>query len=336
LVYIREAETQIKAMKYNYHDMYDQQFEDLVVQICVSLLGIGVQGFSSGKDGGRDARFVGTAKNYPSDSKPISGKIIVQSKHTTNPIAKFSDPEFSSTASSSELSTEIPKVKTLVKNGELDHYILFANRRLSANANQAILTRLELEAGVVSGFLVGIESLELHLKYAPKAAKFAHLEPIESPLRVSPEALAQVLLAIKGLLEEKYLTPKLDHIKRTSFATKNELNGLSAQYATLIRGTHLKYFSKIDEFLAHPDNHSILDDYQEAVEEFKTKIIAHRDEFSSFDLVLNYLLDRLLERDPDLKRNTRLTRTIVYYMYWICDIGKEPDKDVNADKTLTS
>jgi hypothetical protein len=44
-------------MKYAYENLGDEQFEMLIVLLCQKLLGIGVQGFSKGKDGGRDAKF---------------------------------------------------------------------------------------------------------------------------------------------------------------------------------------------------------------------------------------------------------------------------------------
>ncbi len=45
-----------------------------------------------------------------------------------------------------------------------------------------------------------------------------------------------------------------------------------------------------------------------------------------FDHVLNRLFDLLVDRDPDLARNRRQTRTMLFYMYWNCDIGKDdPD-----------
>ena len=41
-----------------YHNLSDTQFEELVIELCVELLGHAVQEFVSGKDGGRDARFI--------------------------------------------------------------------------------------------------------------------------------------------------------------------------------------------------------------------------------------------------------------------------------------
>ena len=57
-------------MKYAYEDLSDKQFENLVVFLCQKLLGIAVQGFAEGPDGGRDAKFIGTAEIHPSTSEP--------------------------------------------------------------------------------------------------------------------------------------------------------------------------------------------------------------------------------------------------------------------------
>lgn len=69
-------------MKFAYEDLSDDQFEKLVVFLCQRLLGISVQGFAKGPDGGRDAKFVGTAELHPSKAAPWVGTIIVQAKHT--------------------------------------------------------------------------------------------------------------------------------------------------------------------------------------------------------------------------------------------------------------
>jgi hypothetical protein len=79
-------------MKYAYENLGDEQFETLIVFLCQNILGIGVQGFSKGKDGGRDAKFVGTAELHPSKAAPWNGIIIIQSKHTNGyPVAVTQD-----------------------------------------------------------------------------------------------------------------------------------------------------------------------------------------------------------------------------------------------------
>ena len=159
--------------KYPFHDYHPGQFEGIVVSICSEILGIGVQEFATGPDGGRDARFVGKAKSFPSESDTWEGKFIIQAKHTMSINEKFSSSDFSSDAASSTLSKEIPRVKSLKQNNEVDHYLLFSNRKLTANANESIMQRIKLETGVKNVHLFGLEALERLLKYYPKAAHIA-------------------------------------------------------------------------------------------------------------------------------------------------------------------
>ncbi|MBL8152121.1 MAG: hypothetical protein JNN15_19540, partial [Blastocatellia bacterium] len=57
------------AMKRQYplHELYDNEFEDMVWDICQDLLGAGTLKFAKGNDGGRDSRFNGTANRFPSE-----------------------------------------------------------------------------------------------------------------------------------------------------------------------------------------------------------------------------------------------------------------------------
>jgi hypothetical protein len=306
-------------MKYAYYDLYPLQFEKLVVSICHFILGPGVQEFADGKDAGRDARFNGTATCFPSETAPISGKVVVQAKHTIGIADHFSDPSFSGDGVNSVLSIEIPKIKNLKDAKELDHYILFSNRKLSAQAEQRIRQRLLDQADVTSSHLVGVEGMERQLKAYPRAAEMADVDPIDSPLRVSPDRIAQVIRAIgKDLPVIK--VPPVDEITRTALLQKNTINGLSPEYAKAI-SKFLKYSDQFKEFLAHPENTEILSAYEDAADEFRTRIISTRKDHVSFDKVLDYLLQQLFDRDPDLSANRKMTRALVYYMYWNCDIG---------------
>ena len=69
-------------MKYAYENLSDDQFEELVIALSQRLLGLSVRGFAAGRDGGRDAKFDGTAQHIPSDTAPWNGIIIIQAKHT--------------------------------------------------------------------------------------------------------------------------------------------------------------------------------------------------------------------------------------------------------------
>ena len=152
-------------MKFAYEDLSDDQFEKLIVFLCQRLLGISVQGFAKGPDGGRDAKFVGTAELHPSKAAPWVGTIIVQAKHTNGYNRNFSESDFFSTsAGNTVLGKEIPRIKKLREAKQLDHYMLFANRRLAGNAESEIREYIAAQCGIPpssSIYLCGLEQLEI-------------------------------------------------------------------------------------------------------------------------------------------------------------------------------
>ncbi len=76
------------------HTLSPGAFEELVVKICHEILGFGTISFSSGKDGGRDAIFDGTAQRFPSEADPWAGAFVIQAKHTEKADASCSDSDF--------------------------------------------------------------------------------------------------------------------------------------------------------------------------------------------------------------------------------------------------
>jgi hypothetical protein len=130
-------------MKYIYEDLSPEQFEILVVLLCQHLLGVSVQGFATGPDGGRDAKFVGTAELHPSKASPWTGVTIVQAKHTNGFNKSFGEADFySKVGNNTVIGKEIPRIKKLRENKELDNYMLFANRRLAGNSENDIRAHL--------------------------------------------------------------------------------------------------------------------------------------------------------------------------------------------------
>lgn len=303
-----------------YHDLHDAAFQRLVAAICHFLLGAGHE-FSPGRDGGRDYQFTGIAAAYPSRERPLSGKFIVQVKHTTDPIAKCSDPEFSGDAATSVLSLELPTIRALRESDSLDHYLLFTNRRISGEAQATTRDRIVSATGVTSAYLAGTEDIDRYLKLYPQAAALADLREVDGPLRPSPDELADVVVAISAVArsvgERRGPAASLDRVR---FSRKNELNGLSPEMAHFIIKNYHREFPFFGEFLANPDNLDVQARYIDAAEQFAAALIAHRSE-AGFDKLLHLLIKLLIERDPDLKRNVRLTRALVYYMYEHCDIG---------------
>jgi hypothetical protein len=321
-------------MKYAYEDLGDQQFETLIVLVCQKLLGISVQGFATGPDGGRDGKFHGTAELLPSKAAPWVGKVIVQAKHTNGFNRHFAESDFySPTATNTVLAKELTRIKKLRDAKELDHYMLFANRRLTGNAESDIRAYISKGSGVPleSIYLCGVEQLELWLRIFPDVVRIANLDPVDSPLVVSPDHLAEVVQALAR--QKDTVSSLLDDppTPRISYETKNKINTMSAEYAKAQRMKYLKETPLIQSFLAAPENLELQRLYESTVDEFQLKIIAKRKDYQSFDAVMEYLIDLLFGRDPILRQhgNKRLTRAVLFYMYWNCDIGEVDDAKAN-------
>lgn len=321
-------------MKYAYEDLSDVQFENLIVFICQRLLGISVQGFAQGPDGGRDAKFVGTAELHPSRASPWIGTTIVQAKHTNGHNRNFSESDFFSTSSvNTVLGKELPRIKKLRETKQLDHYMMFANRRLSGNAESDLRAHIAKECDIseVSIYLCGLEQLEIWLKTFPEVPVHASLDPVDSPLIVSPDDLAEVVQALAR--QRDNIATVLDDppTPRVTYERKNALNKMSDEYAKIQRKKYLKETAQIRTFLAAPENLELLQMYESVVDEFQLKIVAKRKDYQTFDEVMEYLVDLLFNRDPVLRQHAhkRLTRVVLFYMYWNCDIGEVDDAETD-------
>jgi hypothetical protein len=99
---------------------------------------------------------------------------------------------------------------------------------------------------------------------------------------------------------------------------------MSAEYAEAQRKRYLKETAQIRAFLAAPENLDLLRAYESVVDEFQLKIIAKRKDHQTCDAVMEHLVDLLFNRDPILRQRAhkRLTRAVLFYMYWNCDIGE--------------
>ena len=71
-------------MRYPLYDLSWQEFENIVISICEEILGTGTIKFADGKDGGRDAKFTGTANNFPSNAQ-VLGKASLLYKLNIQP-----------------------------------------------------------------------------------------------------------------------------------------------------------------------------------------------------------------------------------------------------------
>lgn len=295
-------------------------------------MGISVQGFSAGPDGGRDAKFVGTAELHPSKSAPWTGTTIIQAKHTNGYNKHFSESDFYNPPSDNTvIGKEIPKIITLYNNGKLDNYMLFANRRLGAISESEIRQHIASRVGMneESIYLCGTEQIEMFLRHFPDIPQKADLDPVDAPLTISPDELAELIQTFHRQQEIFRDMPEVSSLSRTRYEEKNTLNSMSADYANALRKRYLKETRQIDQFLAAPENCEIRECYLSVVDEFQLRIISKRKDYQSFDEVMEYLVKLLFERDPILnqRKHQRLTRAMLFYMYWSCDIGKNRDAE---------
>ncbi|WP_230577842.1 ABC-three component system protein [Xylella fastidiosa] len=317
----------------------------------MKILGVGVQGFAKGPDGGCDVKFIGTAQHYPSDKNRWSGTMIIQAKHTNRFCSSCSDKKFYSEKSShTVIGEEIPRIKKLRAAKQLDYYMLFTNRRLSATANTKITEYIskQCEIPVESISLCGLEKLDMYFNHFPEAVHHAGLDFVvdfvDSPLIVRTQELAEIIEALAQLKEKGgQVLPDDSPVIRAPYKEKNELNQLSQEYEKEWRRIYLKEEVFIRNFLAAPENTRFIKMYISTTEDFQFKIIAKRKDYHSFDALVESLMDVLFNRDSVLAQSGHrsLTRALLFYMYWNCDIGKKVDnteeaEDAASNETLTS
>jgi hypothetical protein len=183
-------------------------------------------------------------------------------------------------------------------------------------------------------YVCGVEQLEVFLRTFPDVAEKADLDPVDSPLLVSPDDLAEVVQALARRKESVSTLLDDPPTARVTYEQKNALNNMSANYAKAQRKKYLKETAQIRAFLAAPENLELLRMYESVVDEFQLKIIAKRKDYQTFDEVMEYLVDLLFNRDPILRQHAhkRLTRAMLFYMYWNCDLGEVDD--ATADQAL--
>lgn len=306
------------------HQLNENEFEQLVVLICRKVLGIGITSFAPGPDGGKDARFEGTATSFPSTTAPASGKFIVQAKHTTNPVASCSDYEFETKI----VEAEIPKIKRQFEEGRLTHYLLFTNRRKTGGADDRIVDNIKAKTGVQHVWLRSLEDIDRDLLNAPDIVKLVGLDKMRSPIQFVPDDMKSVIVAFyehRAAIQTSF-DSEHDFRDYPGIDNKNTTNGLTETYfREHIMTDSEPRFPEIRRFLANPRNEALAEQYHAVANELKAQIITHRTQFVSFDEALEHVYQLMYERSPELQSASRriLTKVFLHYMYVNCDIGEK-------------
>lgn len=309
----------------NFHDLSSTQFEKIIVLISKKIFGISASEFCPGRDGGRDSKFVGVAELYPSEAMPWSGIIIVQAKHTKSSSASCSDNDFFKN-DSSVINLEIPKIKNLFDSGELTHYILFTNRRLTAGFESKIIQHISKNTGIACENigLIGEQDLYNYCRLCRTEIDdyLSNDYHVEMPLVYDPRDIADIIDGINDFFKNETRDTFIPPTKRTSYVDKNKLNSMDDTTADFFMKKYLKYIPKITEFLSDPINEEYIEKYENIVDTLQRKIAVYQKNEADFGKILDKLIDILEVR---VNRNKRLGSAIVFYLYWNCDIGRVKD-----------
>lgn len=297
-------------------------FEEIVISICQEILGKGVTGFSSGRDGGRDAKFNGTAANYPNKEHPWSGQIVIQAKHTLNPIADCSNRKFRSDFKRDE----IPRIIKLRQKNIIDYYLLFTNRKVSGGADEWFTDLINTETGINKKFfsLLGLDYVNTRIYENQDIARRFELNKDIEVFRFYEENIKDIIGALNNYMIEHPVEDNFEaeSIKYSKLDEKNEKNRLSKEYFEFIKEKFYFLFDQVTEFLKDPKNRELKSMYKSVAIDLKAKIISKREEFDKFDevftIIHNYIMDR---HKKVLNNNSRLVYLMLHYMYCNCDIG---------------
>jgi len=302
---------------YRLYELDDQDFEQLVTQLCIEVLGTGTVSFAPGRDGGRDGRFHGTAQHFPSTTSPYTGKFIIQAKHTKRPGASCKDTEFGRI-----IKTELPRIQDLVTNQELDYYLLFTNRSLPAGKDHKILVTIERIRGVKNAHLVASETISHYLVRHPTIWTSLGFDRYQTPFRISPNDLADVIHGFHTTVRDGHggfhSATNFNYVDKE---IKNTVNGLTKPYYEYLQRDSLPHFANVKAFLEDPRNEELRALYHDTADDLKAKIIATRQQFTAFDDILIFTCDMIVEGNPSLRGKKRLVRVFLHYMYFDCDIG---------------
>lgn len=304
------------AINYPLHDLSENEFEQLVVSICEEILGTGTIPFASGKDGGRDGKFIGTAQYFPSSNSPLKGKFIIQAKHTARLDSSCSDSDFNTI-----LNKELPKIAKLVDRKELDNYLIFTNRKLTGGKETELVKLIEDKTGVSFVSILGKEKIQSWLNSYPNIAKKHGLQVLLQPLQFYDEDIREVIEAFSSVHTKKDIRTDFTYISKDE---KNKKNSISDAYFDSIIKPNIQYFDQIKTFLSDLKNAELSEKYFESAEEIQSKIMTYKDDYKSlekiFDIVIEHIFSNLSEKNLKKKK---IVRVFIYYMYFSCDIGQK-------------
>ena len=311
-------------IRYAFESLNACDFEALTVDVCQYLFGAGVHAFASGRDGGRDSYFDGTAEKYPSTANPWKGRIIIQAKHTSIIEASCSDNDFS-VNKSSVLKQEIVRIQEIMKSEHLDGYLVVTNRKLTGGAHSKIKSLLSTELHLSQIDIIGIEDLSRYVDLVPKTIKKFRLTRFAVPDVFYEKDIQDVIVMFKSKIDWINTPPITEDgsLDYTDKEKKNLLNNVNDSYFSEIKEHSLKYFADITKFLQDPINSQYLENYLNTAADLRSYVVAHQDAYSFVEILETIITNIVGESGSDIFRVRSLVRVFVHYMYWNCDLGRK-------------
>jgi len=308
-------------MDYRLETLSEDDFERLVNMLCQKILGTGTVSFTKGRDSGRDGRFEGKANNFPSNIKHWEGKFIIQTKHTSNPIASCSDNDFWENKSSI-INGEIEKIKKLKLNDEIDYYLLFTNRK-ETGKRENIRNFIVKETKIFGADIIGSNTIETYLKQHKDIVKLFGLDKYSLPFDFYEDDIKNIIIFFSKNININVQSITKNGLVHITKEEKNRLNNLSQiYYDNQIRKKSLEYLSQIDDFLNNPINQEYTIMYLNFADELSNKILIKREEFEKFEEIFAYIYDRIFEKHKlELLKDSRLIWIFLHHLYFNCHIG---------------
>jgi len=301
--------------------LYWQQFEELVCSLGLRLFGASLTRFKPGRDGGRDARFEGTPTRWPSESNQEHGKYVLQCKHSSKVGSSCSDNDFKT-----EMKGETRKVRKLIIEKELSHYLVFTNRAKSAAEDQDFRTEFGRIKGLSKAWLIGGEHLHSllneHLDIWER-----YEEEVRNPVRFNREDLIKVIHSFAVFIKRDNGQPRADSLRHLKLEDKNEVNGLSAHYFSDLKRHSMPQFEQIRSFLENPRHERYLDLYRDTADDLRGRLrtMLFRSDVPSLEEGFERIRREFIATDNELSRKRRFVRIFLDYMYSNCDIGQNVD-----------
>lgn len=308
------------------------EFENLVLKISKRWLGQGTIPFAEGKDGGRDARFNGTAQDFPSIAEPWNGHVVIQAKHTVSPGASCSNSAFKKyflldQDGNPQKDSELPKIKTLVEEEVLDYYLVFTNRKLTAGSDLKMLKEMKKQ-GAKDAAIIGLEKINDFLSENPDIADALPTAHFDKPFDFLPDDMVDVIHAVSEVIpitgSEYHSQTDFEAVSKKK--VKNKTNKMSEEYyRTVVVNQNMPLFHKFKAFLENERNREYREIYHDIADELRQKIVINRGQFDFFEEIIVYLLELIKSARPDLRTKRRYVTFLLCYMYFDCDIGeREP------------